>query len=365
MKDSQDLHKQDLHKYDYLDSIEGVYAFEGQEAEKKEHLWGRARALAPGIMVCGTVALAAKFIAQHYAAPVMLLCLLLGMIFHFMSQENPTKKGVQFTSQTILRIGVALIGSRIILSDFTSLGGMILTLVIVTIAGVIFLGVFWAKILKLDREQGLLIGGATAICGASAALALSAVMPKSKSLEHNTLIAVVGVTAMGTLAMVFYPVLMGYLGISDYQAGLIIGGTIHDVSQVVGAGYSISEEAGDTAILIKLIRVFMLVPVLFLFAMSFRKQKGNEISGRFILPYFLIGFLVLVVFNSFGLIPVEILDFLTEASKWLLVMAITAVGMKTSLKTMFSLGWKPIFLILIETITISLFYFSVVIFGLS
>lgn len=347
----------DLDKYDYLDSIEG---FHPADSGKKPPLWQRARELAPGILVCATVALAAKFIAQHYAAPVMLLSLLLGMIFNFMSQEGPTKKGVQFTSQTILRIGVALIGARIMLSDFTALGGVTLSVVILAIGLVIALGVMWARLLKLDPEQGWLIGGATAICGASAALALSAVMPKSKTLEHNTLIAVVGVTAMGTLSMIFYPVIIGFLGFNDHQAGILIGGTIHDVSQVVGAGYSISEDAGDTAIIVKLVRVFMLVPVLFLFAWGFRNRKENDPSGRFVFPLFLVGFIALVTLNSLHILPADILHFLQTSSKWLLIMAITAVGMKTSLKTMFSLGWKPLFLILVETITISIFYFAMI-----
>lgn len=350
-----------LKKYEFLDSIEGFKPF---EVDEKEPLWIRAKALAPGIMVCATVALAAQFIAQHYTAPVMLLCLLLGMVFHFMSQESPTKRGVQFTSQSILRIGVALIGARIMLSDFTALGGATLSLVIGATGVIILLGVVWAWVLKLDREQGLLIGGATAICGASAALAISAVMPKSEKLEHNTLIAVVGVTAMGTISMIIYPVIIGFLGLDDHQAGLLIGGTIHDVSQVVGAGYSISEDAGDTAILVKLIRVFMLVPVLLLFAFSFRNHKEKTTSGRFIFPFFLIGFIALVILNSLDLIPTEVSTILQNTSKWLLVMAITAVGMKTSLKTMFSLGWRPIALILVETITISLLYFSVIVLGI-
>ncbi|NOZ42380.1 MAG: putative sulfate exporter family transporter, partial [Alphaproteobacteria bacterium] len=235
-----------LNKYDYLDSIEG---FCPPERVKKQSLWNRIKSLAPGVLVCATVALAAAFIAQHYAAPVMLLSLLLGMVFNFMSQEKPTRDGVQFTSQTILRTGVALIGARIMLSDFVALGAGVVTLVIVAIIIVIALGIFWAKLLKLDPEQGILIGGATAICGASAALALSTIMPKSKTLEHNTLITVVGITAMGTISMVLYPVIIGFLGLNDHQAGIMIGGTIHDVSQVVGAGYSISEVAGDTAIL--------------------------------------------------------------------------------------------------------------------
>lgn len=346
-----------LKKYDYLDSIEGFYP---AEVEGKEPFWRRAPALAPGILICGTVALAAGFIAQHYGAPVMLLCLLLGMVFHFLSREGPAKKGVQFTSQSILRIGVALIGARIMLSDFTALGGETLILVIFATGITIALGVILARLLKLDREQGLLMGGATAICGASAALALSTVMPKSKTLEQNTLTAVVGVTAMGTIAMIFYPVIIGFLGLDDHQAGILIGGTIHDVSQVVGAGYSISEEAGDTAIIVKLVRVFMLVPILFLFAIGFRKQRSQTASGRFIFPYFLVGFIALAILNSLQIIPQEILDILQNASKWLLVMAITAVGMKTSLKDIFSLGWKPVFLILIETITILALYFSVI-----
>jgi len=346
-----------LSKYDYLDSIEGFQPF---DRDRKEPLLVRVKALAPGIMVCAMVALAAKFIALSYAAPVMLLCLLLGMVFHFMSQENPTRKGVQFTSQTILRVGVALIGARIMMSDFTVLGWPTLAVVILATGGIIFLGFVWARILNLDKEQGLLIGGATAICGASAALALSAVMPKSKYLEHNTLIAVVGVTAMGTLSMIIYPVVAGYLGVNDHDAGIVIGGTIHDVSQVVGAGYSISEEAGDTAILVKLIRVFMLVPLLLIFALSFRNHAEKTSSGRFIFPYFLIGFIALVLLNSLHLIPNEISSILESSSKWMLVMAITAVGMKTSLKAMFSLGWKPVFLILIETLTLSLLYFTVI-----
>ncbi len=350
---------EELSKYDYLDSIEGFQPF---GRDHKAPLRERIKSLIPGIMVCAVVALAAGFIASYYTMPVMLLALLLGMVFHFMSQENPTRKGVQFTSQSILRIGVALIGARIMLSDFTALGWPTLILVIMATIAIILLGIFWARVLRLDREQGLLIGGATAICGASAALALSAVMPRSKTLEHNTLIAVIGVTAMGTISMIIYPVIVGFLAIGDHDAGILIGGTIHDVSQVVGAGYSISGDAGDTAILVKLIRVFMLVPILLIFALSFRSHREQSSSGRFIFPYFLVGFVALVMLNSLQLIPAEISGILQTTSKWMLVMAITAVGMKTSLKAMFSLGWKPLFLIVTETLTLSILYFSILAF---
>jgi len=349
--------QEDLNKYNYLDSLEG---FQPYDKASKDPLWTRIKALIPGVLVCSVVASAATLISLYYFVPVMLICLLLGMVFHFMSEESSTRKGVEFTSQTILRVGVALIGARIMVSDFTALGWPTLALVILATGGIIMLGLLWARILKTDKEQGLLIGGATAICGASAALALSAVMPKSKTLEHNTLIAVIGVTAMGTISMIIYPIIVGFLDIGDHDAGILIGGTIHDVSQVVGAGYSISEDTGDTSILVKLIRVFMLVPILLIFAFSFGSYQKKTSSGRFVFPYFLVGFMGLVLLNSLQLIPGHIADILQSSSKWMLVMAITAVGMKTSMRRMFSLGWKPVFLILIETVTLSLLYFMVI-----
>lgn len=274
-----------------------------------------------------------------------------------MSQKNITKKGIDFTAKTVLRAGVVLIGARIMLSDFTALGGEIIALVFFTTISVILFGLFLAKIFGLDKEQGFLIGGATAICGASAALAISAILPQTKTLEKNTLLAVIGVTLMGTIAMVLYPVLIGFLKLDDYQAGILIGGAIHDVSQVVGAGYSISEHAGDTAILIKLMRVFLLVPLLLVFITGLG-QKQKEESGHVAFPLFLLGFLFLMALNSFHLIPADITIIFKDISKWFLIMAIAAVGMKTSPKSLLSLGWKPIILVCSEAVFIFIIYLA-------
>ncbi len=330
---------------------------------KLNGFWGDVMSFIPGIIACWVVALAAKFVAGYYALPLMLVCLFLGMMFHFMSQSTLTKGGVQFTSKSVLRLGVALIGARIAFSDFISLGYDVLVFVVLATLSVIVFGLFWAKLLKLDNEQGLLIGGATAICGASAALAISSVMPNSKSLEQNTLIAVIGVTAMGTIAMILYPFILGFVSLDNSQAGILIGGTIHDVAQVVGAGYSVSDEVGDNAILVKLIRVFMLVPILFMFAFAFRKQNKNSAAKGEGFPPFLIAFVALVVLNSMGVIPAEFTDILKDASKWCLVIAITAVGMKTSFKKIRSLGWRPIMLVVMETVSITALYVAVIAFG--
>ncbi len=325
--------------------------------------WKDVNSFIPGIIACTLVAFAAKILSAYFSLPLMLVCLFLGMVFHFMSQNSATKDGVQFTSKSVLRLGVALIGARIAFSDFISLGYDVLIFVVLATLSVIIFGLFWAKILRLDREQGLLIGGATAICGASAALAISSVMPNSKSLEQNTLIAVIGVTAMGTIAMILYPFILGFVSLDNSQAGILIGGTIHDVAQVVGAGYAVSDEVGDNAILVKLIRVFMLVPILFMFAFAFRKQNKDSAVQGSSFPPFLLAFIILVILNSIGSIPAEFTSALKDASKWFLVIAITAVGMKTSFNKVRSLGWRPIMLVVMETVSITALYVAVIAFG--
>ena len=312
-----------------------------------------------GILICLIVAVTAIFISVYSPIPTMMACLLMGMALNFMSKASLTKDGVQYTSRSILRIGVALIGARIVLLDFTALGAPMIMLVILTTIAIIIFGVLLARVIGADKEQGLLIAGATAICGGSAALAIAASMPNSKNLEKNTLIAVIGVTAIGTIAMILYPLIIAILGFNDYEAGILIGGAIHDVAQVVGAGYSVSTDAGDSAVIIKLIRVSMLVPIVFILAFMFGRSKKRDEEKPPIVPLFIIGFIALAALNSFHLIPADITDILKNASKYMLMMAIVAVGMKTSFKEVMSLRWKPIALIIINTIAIFSIYLSI------
>ncbi len=343
-----------LNKYRFMDSLEGVPE---TISIKKETPWSSLKSIAPGIMVCGLVTLSSIMISEHYATPVMLMCLLIGMAFHFLYEESTAQRGIQFTSQHILKIGVALIGARIMISQFTSLGlAALLGIAAITLV-ILSLGPMLGRLFGLNREQGLLIGGATAICGASAALAISSVLPASKNLERQTLTAVIGVTAMGTAAMILYPVILGIVGLNDHHSGVIIGGTIHDVSQVVGAGYSVSNEAGNTAVLIKLIRVFMLLPVLVGITWMYQhKDEGHKTQRFFAIPPFLLGFIVLATLNSIDMLPSEVTHGLEFLSKWLLIMAIAAVGLKTSMKDVLSLGYGPAALVVAETVILIGFY---------
>ncbi|MBR9909512.1 MAG: putative sulfate exporter family transporter [Gammaproteobacteria bacterium] len=314
----------------------------------------KSRVLLPGIIASAVVAAAASFLSEHYDVPVMLFALLLGMAMNFLALEGPCKVGIEFTARTVLRIGVALLGLRITFDQIAALGWQPVLMVVATVTATIIVSMVLARALGFQSLFGLLTGGATAICGASAAMALSAALPGHPGKEKATLFAVVGVSALSTIAMITYPMVVHWLGLDPIDAGVFLGGTIHDVAQVVGAGYSISVEAGDTATIVKLMRVAMLLPVIVCAAMIAR-ARGTEEGGERppLLPWFALLFVVMAAVNSTGWVPVAVQSLGNDLSRWCLVIAISALGMKTQLKELASVGFKPILLMVIETVILA------------
>jgi uncharacterized integral membrane protein (TIGR00698 family) len=305
--------------------------------------------------VAGLVALAASWLADHYRAPVMLFALLLGTAVNFLSQDPRCRPGLDLTARSVLRIGVALLGARITIVQTQSLGLDVLLLAGTGVFLTILVGSLAARSFGLERNFGLLTGGAVAICGASAALAIAAILPRDPNKERDTIVTVVGITAFSTLAMVTYPILAQGLGLTGQRAGIFLGATIHDVAQVVGAGYSVSVESGDTATLVKLFRVALLLPTVLILSVMFRSREKPEPGTRrpTLLPGFLVGFAALVLVNSYaGLITPTISGWLNEGSRWCLVMAIAALGVKTALGDLVRVGWRPVALIVTETLFI-------------
>ncbi|SEH40649.1 YeiH family protein [Magnetospirillum fulvum] len=303
----------------------------------------------PGLLAAATVGLAASFLSDHYGGPTMLYALLLGMAFHFLSQEGRCVEGIATASRTVLRIGVALLGMRITLGQIAELGLETPLLMVVTVAFTTLVGVGAARLMGLGRAFGVLTGGAVAVCGASAALAIAAVLPRTEQSERDTIFTVIGVTTLSTVAMILYPMIVSGFGLGPNSAGIFLGGTIHDVAQVVGAGYSLSTQTGDTATFVKLLRVAMLLPIVMVVSLAFgvRSEQGKKPP---LLPLFLVAFAVLVGINSTGWVPALVTTGLNDLSRWCLVTAIAALGMKTSLKAMTQLGPKPVILLLVETV---------------
>lgn len=304
-----------------------------------------------GVAISIIIAIAASTLADRYQAPVMLFALLLGLTFHFLYESPRHRPGIDFSSRAILRFAVALLGVRIAFSDIISLGITPPLIVMVGMLITLTFGILFSRVLGLPKVFGVLTAGSVAVCGVSAAAAIATVLPKKELDEKIFALTVIGITTLGTMAMIVYPLLVSYLGLPDHLAGVFIGGSIHDVAQVVGAGYSISPEAGDIATYIKLLRVALLLPIVMVVFFAF-KEQDSQISGGIstFIPTFLIGFFVLALLNNLGLIPVPVADMVKTLSSWFLIMSISAIGVKTSLKQIISVGWRPVLLMASETL---------------
>ena len=324
-----------------------------------------------GLLLCGLIALVATFLASHYGGPQLLYALLIGLALHFLVKnpqyEKAFKPGVDFCGRTVLRLGVALLGARITLSQVAQLGWRSALLIICAVALTVAFGVLLARWLGRPRDDGFLSGGAVAICGASAALAVASVLPQTPRNERFTLLTVVGVTVLSTVAMIAYPFALKYLAATPQQAGLFLGGTIHDVAQVVAAGMLLGPQAGDTATVVKLFRVILLTPVVVVIALVYRQQMAEAVAAAAadgqgtastpasvpLIPGFLLAFIVLMLLASSEVFPKAWVNGASDASRWCLVAAIAAAGVKTSFEDVLKLGWQPVLMLISETVFIA------------
>jgi len=307
----------------------------------------------PGLFLTLTIALAVSFISANLGGPAMLYALLFGMIFHFLTENERLQVGIRAASRHVLRLGVALLGARITAAEVYALGWPVVGLIVAAVVATIGLGWLLGRLCGLGNNHSVLSASAVAICGASAALAVSSVLPSHKDHERNTSLTVVGVTALSTAAMVLYPLLVKSLGMDDSTGGVFLGATIHDVAQVVGAGYIISQDAGDTSTLVKLMRVACLVPVIISISLISRSRRREGPKQEPLLPWFLIVFVVLVVVNSLGWIPDVARSVLTPTSSWCLLVGVAALGIRTSLKSIVDVGPAPIAAMVLQSIFIA------------
>ena len=314
----------------------------------------RERELFPGVMACLVVAIASTFLADHYGAPVMLFALLLGIAMNFLAADQACAPGIAFSARALLRVGVALLGLRITVGQIVELGWQPLAIVLLCVVLTIGLSMLAARALGFRSTFGMLTGGATAICGASAALALSATLPPSPQRDKATSFTVIGVSTLSTVAMVLYPLIARSLGLDSQQAGVFLGASIHDVAQVVGAGFSMSKETGETATVVKLMRVAMLLPVIVFAVFVTRSRFEGQASKPPLLPWFAVAFGLLVLLNSTGWVPRALSQAGGDLSRWLLVASIAAIGMKTQLRELCSVGLRPVLLMLGETVFLAL-----------
>ncbi|MDH4414574.1 MAG: putative sulfate exporter family transporter [Rhizobium sp.] len=323
----------------------------------------RWQKLFPGLSVTVLIALASAFLSEHYGAPAMLLAILIGLALHFLAEDPKTAAGLDFASRFVLRLGIALLGLRVSVAMFADLGAPVIAMIVAAVVLTIAFGILASRLLSQSTAFGVLTGGAVAICGASAALAISAALGnRSKEADQQMVFTVIGVTMLSTLAMIFYPIVASMAGLDDHQTGIFLGATIHDVAQVAGAGFSVSVPAGETAVFVKLIRVTMLAPVVLVAALAFRRSVSGDVKRPPLLPGFVVAFLLLGTLNSLVTIPTVVADWAGTFSRWALLVAIAAVGVKTSLPEVFKIGGRAIGVLVADTVFLALLALSAIVF---
>ena len=284
----------------------------------------------------------------------MIVGIILGMLYANSLRNNLPETwvpGIKFCSKQVLRFGIILYGFKLSFQDVMAVGLAAIIVDAIIVVCTIGLGILIGRLLKMDRSIALLTSCGSAICGAAAIMGVDgAIRPK----PYKTAVAVATVVIFGTLSMFLYPILYraGIFNLPASQMGIFTGSTIHEVAHVVGAGNAMGAMISNTAIIVKMIRVMMLVPVLLVIAFFVAKDvtartDGNEEKRKITIPWFAILFLVVIGFNSFNLLPLDMVSFINTFDTFLLTMAMTALGAETSIEKFKQAGAKPFVLALI------------------
>lgn len=280
---------------------------------------------------------------------VLIVAVIGGMLFSslFPNLKTYLAPSLPFATKWMLRGGIVLYGLRLSLSELKDIGFAGFGVALFTVTSIMIFGILFGRVLKLDKKLTILISAGSAICGAAAVLATQSIL---KTDTDKTIVAVATVVVFGTIGMLLYPLVLS--GLEDsFVKGLIVGGALHEVAHVVGAGAALGEEVAKNAIVVKMIRVMLLVPLLFAFAFNGREGVKNSI------PWFALGFIGMICLNS--LINVPFKEFWHMSDTFLLATAMSALGIQTEFKNLKKMGLKPFLLALMLMVVLALIGFGI------
>ena len=313
-----------------------------------------------GILFVALFATSATYLAQfeifhQFAISPLIIGIVLGIFYANTLRHklpNEWQAGILFSSKMILRAGIVFYGFRLTFQNIAEVGvaGLLVSASIVSLTFIIGYLV-GTKILKLDRDCTILISAGSSICGAAAVLATEPVL---KAESYKTSIAVATVVVFGTIAMFLYPFLYQsvFLALSEQAMGIYLGGTLHEVAHVVGAGHAINDKVANTAVIVKMLRVMLLAPFLVILSLwlknkvtpSNKTQNSTTAKSNITIPWFALGFIAMVGFNSLNLLPQHVVNTINSLDTFALTMAMTALGMETRAEKFKGIGLKPIYL---------------------
>ncbi len=305
-----------------------------------------------GIVLCFLLAIPAFFLGRQFpivGGPVF--GILLGLIFAYWKRPAAFNDGISFTSKKILQYAIILLGFGMNLFQVFKVGGQSLIIMIFTLAASFLTAYFMGKVLKLKGNVPILIGVGTSICGGSA---IAATAPVIKASDKDMAFSISTIFLFNVVAVFIFPALGHAMGMDDMNFGMWAGTAINDTSSVVAAGYAFSDAAGDYATIVKLTRTLMIIPITLVLAvyMTHKAKKGQGESGEYsikkIFPWFIIGFLgasvIYTLCASFHVIPQAVFDALAEIGKYMIIMAMVAIGLNTKLNELIKNGARPILL---------------------
>ncbi len=311
-----------------------------------------------GIMLMVLFSFSAFYIAQFpiiksLSLSPLIVGIILGMIYaNTLRMHLPETwvPGILFCSKTLLRTAIVFYGFRLTFQNVIAVGTTAIVVDVIIVTSVILLGLFIGKLLKMDSNLTILTSSGSAICGAAAVLGTESVLKDSK--PHQTAVAVTTVVIFGTISMFLYPMLQrsGIFGLEPQSMGIYTGATLHEVAHVVGAGNAMNDTViANTSIIVKMTRVILLVP--FLLILSFFINKGSKKQqnaprekSKITVPWFAFGFLAVIGFNSFDLLPGVVTTNVNTLTDFALTMAMTALGAESSFEKFKKAGAKPFLL---------------------
>jgi uncharacterized integral membrane protein (TIGR00698 family) len=305
--------------------------------------------LVPGLLLTVTIAGAAfalRDLAGMTAVSPLIIAIVLGVAFHNTTGTPAAfKPGVAFSMRPVLRFAVILLGLQLSLSQVAAVGSAGIGVIAATLAATFLFTLWLGRMLGVDRKLSELIAAGTSICGASAIVATNTV---TRAHDEDVAYAVACVTVFGSVSMLLYPALEGLLQLTPHAFGLWAGASIHEVAQVVAAAFQNGIDAGNFATIAKLSRVMLLAPMILALsciAASKLQARRSQSSARpsVPVPWFVLGFVVMMLVNSFGLIPPFEKAWLVQGTTFLLAIALAAMGLHTDIRKLRAKGWRPLF----------------------
>ena len=322
---------------------------------------------AKGLLLTLGIAIIAKYIAILPFFSIMgqlVIAIIIGMVWKAtIDVPEAWQTGISFSSKKLLRVGIILLGMRLNLVDIYNAGISVFLIALINLVFALFIVYGLSKVFRVEKKLGILTACGTAICGAAAVVAIA---PQVKANEKETAISVAIVALLGTTFTLVYTLLYSVLGLTPTEYGIFAGGTLHEIAHAIAAASAGGDEAVDIAIIVKLTRVALLVPVVILIGIWYRRSEEGQEKEPFslkMIPWFIVGFLAMSAFNSLGIVPSSVAEGIVTIAYILIAMAMAGLGLNVELKTFKKLGSKAFGVGLIGSVCLSVLgYLLIVLF---